>query len=339
MGQRLTRFFHPVLEAAKLKRRPVGISLGGRRIALFRDAEGRPAAVDDLCPHRHASLSEAGAVRGGAIVCGYHGWSFDRDGCGQSPAQPGLRNCDTAAFQVVERHGSLWLADRSVPESALTGLGWPGFTFAGSFSVPFAAPLHVALDNFSEDEHFPSVHKMLGWDARGLPQMEFEADNFDDRTEVRYRGPQRRHWSLPLFAVHEGDRYCNEWVTRFDPVHAVFSFRWEDPASGKRRPLGVRTAVFLVPETDALTRLHVFLFTAIEPGSLFRFLRPVVRQVAHIVGVREVEADARMCRSVHTPESLDGLRLGKFDKPVIHNRRLLRSLYYGDAAPRLAVVT
>jgi len=69
---------------------------------------------------------------------------------------------------------------------------------------------------------------MLGWDASGLPQVEFSAENFDDRTEVRYAGSQRRH-----------------------------------------------------------------------------------------------------------PK---GLRLTKFDKPVIHNRKLLDALYFGSSPPRLSAV-
>ena len=171
------------------------------------------------------------------------------------------------------------------------------------------------------------MHSLLGWDARGLPDMTFEADNFDDRTEVRYAGPQRRHPMLPLFGVKAGDRYFNEWVTRFEPLHAIFTFRWEDPRTGKPRPLTARTAVFMVPETERTTRFHVFIFAGVAQGSLFRLMLPIVRRAALFIGKREVAADARICRHVHTPESLEGLRLGKFDKPVIHNRKLLRELY------------
>jgi len=330
----VTRFFHPVLAAKALRRRPLGVDLAGRRYALFRQASGAPAALDDLCPHRRASLSAGGSVEGGRLVCGYHGWSFDAQGGGRSPGQPSLRACDAESFQVVERWDYLWLADRG--PTALPPIGWDGFDFAGAFSVLFPAPLHVALDNFSEDEHFPTVHSMLGWDAAGLPEVDFAAENFDDRTEVHYAGPQRRHPLLPIFGVKAGDRYHNDWVTRFDPVHAVFTFRWQDPKTGAARPLTARTAVFLNPESESTTRFHVFVFAHVEAGSIFNHLLPLVRRAALWIGRREVEADARFCRHVKTPESLDGLRLGKFDKPVIHNRKLLRSIYWGAAPLRLA---
>ncbi|HTO95603.1 MAG TPA: Rieske 2Fe-2S domain-containing protein [Myxococcales bacterium] len=325
----LTRFFHPVLPSSALRRdRPAGVRIGGRTFALFRDASGAPAAVADLCPHRNASLSGAGRVCEGKLVCGYHGWSFDARGNGRCLSQPALQKCDTESFQVVERSGYLWLADRGVPESSLPSLGWEGFSLAGSFTHLFGCPLRVALDNFSEDEHFPTVHSLLGWDAAGLAQVEFSAGSFDDRTEVRYQGPQRRHPVLPIFGVQPGDRYVNEWVTRFDPVHAVFTFRWESP-QGKPRPLGVRIAVFMVPETEATTRFHLFIFTSVAEGSILRLLLPVVHRAALFMARREVAADAAILRHVHTAESLEGLRLTKFDKPVIHNRRLLDALYFG----------
>jgi phenylpropionate dioxygenase-like ring-hydroxylating dioxygenase large terminal subunit len=334
----LTRFFHPVLPSSALRRdKPAGVTIGGRRFALFRDSAGAPAAVADLCPHRNASLSAAGRVRDGKLVCGYHGWTFDARGAGRCLSQPSLQRCDTESFQVVERLGHLWLADRGVPETMLPALGWEGFEHAGSISHLFDCPLRIALDNFSEDEHFATVHSLLGWDAAGLAQVAFSAENFDDRTEVRYEGPQRRHPSLPIFGVKAGDLYVNEWVTRFDPLHAVFTFRWESPG-GRPRPLRVRTAVFMVPETEATTRFHLFIFVGVAPGSLLHPLRPVVRRVALFMGRREVAADAAIVRHVRPVDSLEGLRLTKYDKPVIHNRKLLDAIYFGAARPRPSAV-
>ena len=330
----LTRFFHPVLPSSALRRdRPAGVRIAGRGFALFRDASGVPAAVADLCPHRNASLSGAGRVRDGKLVCGYHGWTFDARGNGRCLSQPGLQKCDTESFQVIERFGYLWLADRGVPEADCPALGWEGFEPAGTLSHLFECPLRVALDNFSEDEHFPTVHSMLGWDAAGFSAVEFSAENFDDRTEVCYQGPQRRHPILPVFGVRTGDRYVNEWVTRFDPVHAVFTFRWESP-DGSPRPLAFRTAVFMVPETEVTTRFHVFIFVSIARGSFFRRFLPIVRRAALYIGTREVAADAAIVRHVRTADSLEGLRLTKFDKPVIHNRKLLDTVYDDASRPR-----
>jgi nitrite reductase (NADH) small subunit len=38
--------------------------------------QGQLAALDDVCPHQGAPLSE-GSIEDGRIVCSWHGWSFD----------------------------------------------------------------------------------------------------------------------------------------------------------------------------------------------------------------------------------------------------------------------
>jgi phenylpropionate dioxygenase-like ring-hydroxylating dioxygenase large terminal subunit len=327
----ITRFFHPVLAAARLRNGPVRVEVAGRKYALWRDASGAAAAVVDACPHRLAPLSRGNVRADGRLACAYHGWNFDSSGNGRSPSQPTLR-CDTVSCRIIEKHGYLWLASRQTPVSALPSIGWDGFDLAGSFEALFPAPLHVALDNFSEDEHFPYVHFFLGWNEGGLAEVEFEAKNFDDRTEVLYRGPQRPSPWLPLLGVKKGDRFQNEWVTRFDPVHAVFTFHWFDARTGAERPLVARTAVFMVPETSTTTRFHTFIFVRIGP-SLYRLIKPIVRRATMFIGRRDVACDARWIANVaDTPLELRGMRLGKFDKPLIRNRKLLSSIYWGHTS-------
>ncbi len=57
---------------------PVGegrtYSVDGKLIALF-NVEGQFLAVNDLCPHMGASLSE-GWVENGAVTCPWHAWRF-----------------------------------------------------------------------------------------------------------------------------------------------------------------------------------------------------------------------------------------------------------------------
>jgi nitrite reductase (NADH) small subunit len=38
--------------------------------------QGQLAALNDVCPHQGAPLSE-GSIEDGRIVCSWHGWSFD----------------------------------------------------------------------------------------------------------------------------------------------------------------------------------------------------------------------------------------------------------------------
>jgi len=326
----VTRFFHPILPARKLAPGPVRVTVAGRSYALFRDARGRAAAFMDECPHRKAPLS-AGRVRpDGRLECRYHGWHFDADGRGRSPSQPNLTKCDAVTMQLVERNGYLWLADPEVPLSALPAVEWDGFEPAGAFSMPFAAPLHVCLDNFSEDEHTPWVHTRLGWDAADVDSIEYTAENHADRTDVTYRGRQRDSWSRLLVGLKKGDTFNNEWETRFDPVRTIYTLYWTEPGTQRRRGITARAAIFMVPETDRTTMFHVFVGMRIEDRRL-RLFAPALRKLAVALSWYEIRDDARFIPTVaDTPEDQRGMRLGKYDKPLVHNHKLLKQIYFGE---------
>ncbi len=336
----ISRFFHPVLPAARLRKKPVRVEVDGEGYALFRDGSGRPAALLDRCPHRFSPLSKGKVRPDGRLACPYHGWHFDAQGQGSSPSHATAAHCEVESFQVVERYGTLWLGGRDAHPEALPLQTPEGYHYAGSFSRLMPAPLHVALDNFSEDEHTPYVHTRLGWDEAGTDTIEFTAENFDDRSTVHYQARQRWMPILRLFGLQPGDLFHNEWVTRFDPVRTEYSIYWTDPTGQVRRPLLTRSTIFMVPETEKTCRFHVFVFSRSESPFYQRFIGPF-SQLARLLGMIEVRDDAQFLPTVAdcTPRELTGMKLGKYDKPVIHNRKLLRSLYYGEPArPALAPV-
>ncbi|MCC7385352.1 MAG: Rieske 2Fe-2S domain-containing protein [Deltaproteobacteria bacterium] len=331
----LTGHFHPVLKAKRLGAGPARVELGGQAYVLFRDASGTPGALHDRCPHRFAPLSAGRVRKDGRLACGYHGWHFDRAGQGQSPSQPSLRRCDVEALQVVERWGWLWIAAERAPISAFPDLDVAGWDLAGGFTTRFEAPLHVVFDNFSEDEHTPWVHNFLGWTEAGAGEIDFDCQGFSDRTEVRYSAPQRPSPWLPLLFIKRGDRFHNQWVSRFSPVHTVYTLHWTDPKTGQVRPIRARIPIFFVPETERTTVLHTFVFTQLASRGL-RPLMPVIRAAGLAVAWNEVSDDARFISKVaDTPFELRGMRLGRFDEPLIKNHRLLESIYLGADAPPL----
>jgi phenylpropionate dioxygenase-like ring-hydroxylating dioxygenase large terminal subunit len=326
----VTRHFHPVLAASGLRDKPVRVEVAGKAFALFRDRSGRAGALLDRCPHRFSPLSKGRVRPDGRLACPYHGWNFDVDGHGCSPSQPSLKLCDVESFQVLERHGWLWLAAKDTSLDQFPELAGDEWDFAGAFSTPFAAPLHVAFDNFSEDEHTPWVHHFLGWHEENAGKIDFSAKNYDDRTEVSYAAPQRGSPWLPFLLVRRGDRFHNEWISRFSPVHTIYSIHWSDPRTGARRPVESRIAIFFVPETEKTTRLTTFVFSRLTVPWL-RPLQPVIRRVGVRVAKNEVEDDARFIPTVaETPFDLKGMRLGLYDKPIIRNHKLLESIYYGQ---------
>ncbi|MBX4969011.1 nitrite reductase/ring-hydroxylating ferredoxin subunit [Rhizobium binae] len=82
-------------------------------IALWRSQSGRASASSDRCPHRGMRLSH-GFVRGEALSCIYHGWSYSvAGGCVRIPAHPDLAPPETirvAVQRVEESDGIVWVA-------------------------------------------------------------------------------------------------------------------------------------------------------------------------------------------------------------------------------------
>lgn len=333
----LMRHFHPVLRSCALGRRPRRTVVGTGAYVLFRDSSGRPQALLDRCAHRFAPLSR-GRVRDGRLHCRYHGWSFDGDGAGHCPSQPSL-TCGVPALQLRESHGWLWLAGRDVDPARLPSFADDEFRLAGSLSLDAEAPLHVVLDNFNEDEHTPFIHGRLGWSATDAAKIEFETITHDDSIEVMYAAPQRASHLLPLVMVRHGDIFHNRWFTRFSPVHIVYTIHWVDPHTRARRPLTLRFGIFFVPLGERRTRIVAFVFTRVDNRWL-RPLLPALDPVVCALAWKEIFDDARwLLHIADTPYSFRGMRLDRFDAPLVRSRRLLDRIYFGGPGDAAADAT
>jgi 3-ketosteroid 9alpha-monooxygenase subunit A len=53
----------------------------GRHLALWRDERGAAHLNDAYCPHLGAHFGYGGHVEGEELVCPFHGWQFDTEGC------------------------------------------------------------------------------------------------------------------------------------------------------------------------------------------------------------------------------------------------------------------
>jgi phenylpropionate dioxygenase-like ring-hydroxylating dioxygenase large terminal subunit len=84
-------------------KQPVSATILGVRLALFRDAQGRAAAVRDKCMHRGTPLS-AGVVIDGHIACPYHGWMYEAGGaCTHIPSLGPQQHSTTSFDDQVRR--------------------------------------------------------------------------------------------------------------------------------------------------------------------------------------------------------------------------------------------
>ena len=67
---------------------PLLVEVFGCRYVAFRDTNGAVGLLDELCPHRHASLLY-GRNENCGLTCLYHGWKFDVTGkCVGMPSEP-----------------------------------------------------------------------------------------------------------------------------------------------------------------------------------------------------------------------------------------------------------
>jgi nitrite reductase (NADH) small subunit len=79
------------------------VSLGAKRIAIFRTARGY-AALDGACPHRGGPLSD-GILGEDCVVCPLHGWRVELEtGVVLSGGEGRI-----GAYEVVERDGQLFV--------------------------------------------------------------------------------------------------------------------------------------------------------------------------------------------------------------------------------------
>jgi phenylpropionate dioxygenase-like ring-hydroxylating dioxygenase large terminal subunit len=330
MNLQILRYFHPVVETKELGSHPRRVEIAGHACVLFRDSNDKVAALDDQCPHRRAPLSQGWVRPDGRIACGYHGWHFDARGNGQSPSCPELKHCDTISYQVIDRFGFLWLATRSTPLSEFPTMDVADFEFVGTISTLFHSSMELTLDNITEDEHFAYIHSTFGWNAAHASEVFVETRNCADHTEVQYLGPQRSSFLAPLGGVLAGDIFHNEWSTYFEPVHTVYTFGWRDGQSGRDRPVLTRAIVFLVPETAGTTRAQMMIFMKIAPSAQALF-RSLFHRLAIRIARTELNRDAAfMVHVASAPSTLQGMRLTRFDKALIHNRDLLRSIYWQE---------
>ena len=120
MGDLMRRYWIPAAFSSQIEKPdgpPVRVRLMGENLVLFRDSQGRIGLLDELCPHRTASLFYGRNEQNG-LRCVYHGIKFDVDGqCVDIPCVPqqtgaqlaNIRNqMRTKSYPCVERGDLVW---------------------------------------------------------------------------------------------------------------------------------------------------------------------------------------------------------------------------------------
>ena len=160
----LRKFWYSTVPVESLKDGPKPFTLLGEKIVLFLDADGAPAALEDRCCHRTAKLSK-GWMKDGMIVCGYHGWKYDRTGklnsIPQFPPGQSLPDAKVKSFYAQSQYGYVWVA-LDEPLSPIPHVPEdfdPGYRRIHQFYEKWNTAALRLMENSFDNAHFSFVHK------------------------------------------------------------------------------------------------------------------------------------------------------------------------------------
>ncbi|KAF1039563.1 MAG: Aminopyrrolnitrin oxygenase PrnD [Burkholderia lata] len=278
--------------------KPLGVRILDTGIVLFRQRDGRIAALIDQCVHRGTRLS-AGKVDRDTLVCPYHGWRYD--GEGQVVHVPSIDGT-----QPTGTPGRYPFRQRTLPVQLLDGLVW---VYLGTgdpstraiFRMPFCdvAPwqsyymvntfdgdIAMLAQNFMDVPHTVFVHDGIFRSSRGQA-MEATVATTQDSVAVTY---------------HDGDDkigFCLDWLTNPDRVPLAHVDRFIAPNVTRCDYLwGERSGFLIVSQITPIDarRSRVYTYIAYRfrlPRWMLRALRPLLNLYTHLV----IQQDVRIMRA------------------------------------------
>ena len=251
----------------------------GRSLVAFRDAGGKVAVLDAVCPHFGAHLGHGGTVDNGCLRCPFHGLSFDGTGqCvgGGLYADRGVRALRTPPWTVHEAAACVFLwhgPDRSrpawpMPLSTMDWEGWSRPVTNGGRALP-RTNLFFPTENIIDMTHFVNVHR---WDLHEVvvaPHVD-DAGYMRARIDVTWSAAAQ---SKSAWVRRLGKRISSPFQVEFvilEPGVAVATTQLTEAQGG----LSVRSIILITPvnAADCHIRAVMSVFDP-APGRLGGALR------------------------------------------------------------------
>jgi phenylpropionate dioxygenase-like ring-hydroxylating dioxygenase large terminal subunit len=262
-------------------RKPFASTVMEEPIVLFRDGNGRPAALLDRCLHRNAALS-GGDLFDGCIGCPYHGWTYTASGeCVTVPSEgPGERPRErrhVERFPCVEQDGLVWVymgdpgraTEKEPYHFAHYGeQGWSTYYMLTRFD----GDVTDLVENFMDVPHTAFVH--AGWfrSKSAAKRAEATVERTRDAVLVEYFQPGDSIGFTKWLLNPDGkpmthtDRFFMPNVTRVD-------YMW-----GERRGLVISSQITPVTPTQAQVYTAItFRFGVFNP--IARMLLPAYTRI------------------------------------------------------------
>ena len=161
----LKNYWYVAATPEEIGQKPLGRTLLGEAVVMYRTSGGVPVAFEDRCCHRHAPLSR-GRVVGENLQCGYHGLTYNSKGeCisvpGQTITPP---NAGVKCFPLVERWGWVWIWMGDITESDpsdIPNLYWhnhPEWTRQVAGYLNIGGNYQLLIDNLLDLTHLTFLH-------------------------------------------------------------------------------------------------------------------------------------------------------------------------------------
>jgi phenylpropionate dioxygenase-like ring-hydroxylating dioxygenase large terminal subunit len=240
----------------------IGRTIVDRQVVLWRDADGTPSALLDRCPHRLVPLHK-GDVKGGALVCGYHGLGFDPAGqCVINPHGRPTESLRVPSFPCVIEHEILWIwigdparADPGeIPDLSFIGRS-PRHGISRGY-MPTAAAHQLLTDNILDLSHADYLHPdTLG--GGSISRSKPVVSRGDDHS-LRVSWTALDEEPLPIMRPNLGCDRADMWTDVLWYPNGVMVLTITAAPAGAGPESGIKTvnAHIMTPETD--TQTHYF---------------------------------------------------------------------------------
>ena len=289
MFQDFASVWTPAAFAAELgTQRPLGVTIAGTRLALFRTADGTPRALEDRCPHRFAPLS-GGTLQDGVIQCRYPGLTFNETGaCVRNPHGSIPKAACVRAYPVRERDRLIWIwmgaperADESlIPDFSEVAAAPEHGMFRGC--LPTACDTMLLVDNIMDLSHVDYLHPTtLGSGA--ISRVKPVVEDLSERS-VKVTWLSSGDAAPPAFdaALREQGQPTDQWteVTWFAP--SCMSLNVGATLQGEPRSQGISTQNLHLGTPERPGHTHYWYWTtrdfAISPEANAA-IRPMIENV------------------------------------------------------------
>lgn len=195
----------PICAVQEIKDKPLRRLLHGHPLVVFNGQNG-PAVLRDRCPHRNVPLSD-GQVRGGVVVCPYHGWEFDGHGvCRKIPGSDDASHIQAEVMPVHVEAGFVFSNTSETPRDFVPlpfPLGDPEYDHH-IWPTQYTGSLVDGMENFLDPTHPHLMHSRIV--GRHPQRVRVEVTRTQTATSVEcvYDESERRRGWLP--ALLEGAR-------------------------------------------------------------------------------------------------------------------------------------